>query len=44
LTGHCGKSVANHRTGLMTKTRASNAAELARLYTIAGTGIIDPAE
>jgi two-component system response regulator FixJ len=32
------KTVANHRASLMTKTGASNAADLARLYTIADSG------
>ena len=37
------KTVANHRASLMTKTGASNAADLARLYTISETATLSAA-
>jgi two-component system, LuxR family, response regulator FixJ len=38
------KTVANHRASLMTKTGASNAADLARLYTITDVAMTMPQE
>jgi FixJ family two-component response regulator len=38
------KTVANHRTSLMNKTGAYNAADLARLFTIANSGQRSPSD